>query len=96
MQFSFICCHLALEINFLMAAPELLSSEPRGRLDFKQIGVGLYNLWFLDYRSFTFRIALYALQLIIPSKDNPLIVGSCHENIIRPPFGIRVFQKRVT
>lgn len=41
-RFSFICCHLALEINFLMAAPELLSSEPWGRLNFKQIGVGLY------------------------------------------------------
>lgn len=84
------------KINFLMSAPELLSSEPRGRLDLKKIGVGLYNLWFSDYQSFTFRIALYAFQLLIPSKDNPLIVGSCHENIIRPPPGICVFQKRVT
>lgn len=80
MQFSFICCHLALEINFLKAAPELLSSE--------QIGVGLYYLWILDYRSFTFRIALCALQLLIPSKDNPLIVGWYHVCVM--------FQKHVT
>lgn len=60
-RWSLICCHLALKINFQMAAPELLSSEPWGRLGFKQIGVGLYYLWILDYRSFTFRIALCAL-----------------------------------
>lgn len=43
----------------------------------------------LDYRTFTFRIALCALQLVIPSKDNPLIVRLCHGNVIRPPLSIR-------